>query len=66
MFPPSLLDSELNEQPGTANQFGDGNRMFNNFGGSPKNIEGGNSESGAGGGSYEPDIGMALPKESTK
>lgn len=63
-MPPSLLDSELNEQSGTANQFGDGNRMFNNFGGSPKNIEGGNSESGGGEGGYEHYYG--LPKESTK
>jgi len=60
--PPSLLGSGLDEQSGTANQFGDGNRMFNNFGGSPKNIEGGNSESGGGG--YEHYYG--LPKESTK
>ncbi|RYO85586.1 hypothetical protein DL764_009146 [Monosporascus ibericus] len=41
-------NSDFDEQPGTANQFGDGNRMFNNFGGSQKNIEGGNYESGGG------------------
>ncbi|RYO85585.1 hypothetical protein DL764_009145 [Monosporascus ibericus] len=46
--PPSLSDSDFDEQSGTANQFGDGNRMFNNFGGSQKNIEGGNYESGGG------------------
>ncbi|KAK0613686.1 hypothetical protein B0T14DRAFT_526719 [Immersiella caudata] len=38
--------------PNTANQFGDGNRMFNNFGGSQKNIEGGNYKSGGGRGQY--------------
>ena len=46
---PSLPDSDFDEQPGAANQFGDGNRMLNNFGGSQKNIEGGNYESGGGG-----------------
>ncbi|RYP02564.1 hypothetical protein DL765_010727 [Monosporascus sp. GIB2] len=46
--PTSLSDSDFDEQPGTANQFGDGNRMLNNFGGSQKNIEGGNYDSGGG------------------
>ncbi|KAM7210487.1 hypothetical protein V8F06_014125, partial [Rhypophila decipiens] len=36
------------EMPGTANQFGDGHRMFANFGGSQNNIEGSNYESGGG------------------
>ncbi|KAM7211579.1 hypothetical protein V8F06_013049 [Rhypophila decipiens] len=59
---PSLLDLDKEGQPGTANQFGDGNRMFANFGGSQKNIEGGNYESGGG----VMNIGMIPSKEATK
>lgn len=59
---PLSSNPDFDEQPGAANQFGDGNRMFNNFGGSQKNIEGGNYESGGG----VMNIGMAPPKESTK
>ncbi|KAM7196692.1 hypothetical protein V8F33_006032 [Rhypophila sp. PSN 637] len=38
-------DLDMEGQPGTANQFGDGNRMFASFGGLQKNIEGSNYES---------------------
>ncbi|KAK4206246.1 hypothetical protein QBC37DRAFT_476988 [Rhypophila decipiens] len=41
-------DLDMEGQPGTADQFGDGNRMFASFGGLQKNIEGGNYESGGG------------------
>ncbi|KAK4097473.1 hypothetical protein N658DRAFT_500366 [Parathielavia hyrcaniae] len=38
---PSLSESDLDEQPGTAIQNGDGNRQFNNFGpGTQKNVDG--------------------------
>ncbi|KAJ4287136.1 hypothetical protein N0V88_007758 [Collariella sp. IMI 366227] len=38
---PSLSESDLDEQPGTATQHGDGNRQFNNFGtGTQKNVDG--------------------------
>lgn len=57
---PLSRDSDLHEQPGTANQSGDGNRMFNNFGGTQKNIDGGNYESGGG----TMNIGIVPPKES--
>ncbi|RYP49164.1 hypothetical protein DL769_011115 [Monosporascus sp. CRB-8-3] len=60
--PPSLSDSEFDEQPGAANQFGDGNRMFNNFGGSQKNIEGGNYESGGGPMTFVTDVKHIYPK----
>ncbi|KAH6842448.1 hypothetical protein B0I37DRAFT_329709 [Chaetomium sp. MPI-CAGE-AT-0009] len=44
-----LSNSDLNEQPGgVSNQSGDGNRMLNSFGGSQKNIQGSNYESGGG------------------
>lgn len=58
--PPSLSDSDLEEQPGTANQYGSG-RQYNTFGGPQKNIEGGNYKTG-GGAMY---IGTIPPKEST-
>ena len=38
--PPSLPDSEFEEKPGAANQYGDGNRQNNVFGGTQNNIEG--------------------------
>jgi hypothetical protein len=60
--PPLSRNSGLDKLPGTANQFGDRNRMFNNLGGLQKNIEGGNYKSGGG----PMNIGMALPKELTK
>lgn len=58
--PPSLSDSDLNEQPGTAYQYGSG-RQYNSFGGSQKNVEGGNYETGGGPMSF----GMVPPKETT-
>ncbi|RYP49165.1 hypothetical protein DL769_011116 [Monosporascus sp. CRB-8-3] len=60
--PPLSSNSGFDEHPGTANQFGDGNRMFNNFGGSQKNIEGGNYKSGGGPMTF----GVTPPKELTK
>ncbi|KAK4212182.1 hypothetical protein QBC37DRAFT_375356, partial [Rhypophila decipiens] len=48
MNPLPSRDLDMEGQPGTANQFGDGNRMFASFGGLQKNIEGGNYESGGG------------------
>lgn len=60
--PPLSRNTDLDEQPGTAIQSGDGNRMFNNFGGSQENIEGDNYESGGG----VMNIGMIPPKNSTK
>ncbi|KAM7208426.1 sesB-related regulatory, partial [Rhypophila decipiens] len=53
-------DLDMEGQRGTGNQFGDGNRIFANFGGSQKNIEGGNYESGGG----VMNIGMIPSKES--
>ncbi|RYP55419.1 hypothetical protein DL770_010923 [Monosporascus sp. CRB-9-2] len=39
--PPLLPDSGFDEQPGTANQYGDGNRQYNNIGaGTMKNVDG--------------------------
>ena len=39
--PPSLPDADLDEQPGRANQYGDGNRQYNNLGsGTMKNVDG--------------------------
>ena len=60
--PPLPRNLDLDEQSSTANRFRDGNRMVNNFGGSQKNIEGGNYESGGG----PMHIGMIPPKESDK
>ncbi|KAK3690562.1 hypothetical protein B0T22DRAFT_537180 [Podospora appendiculata] len=38
---PSLSESDVDEQPGTASQHGNGNRQFNNFGTGPqKNVDG--------------------------
>ncbi|KAK3897174.1 hypothetical protein C8A05DRAFT_39278 [Staphylotrichum tortipilum] len=38
---PSLSESNVDEQAGTASQHGDGNRQFNNFGtGTQKNVDG--------------------------
>ncbi|KAK4215816.1 hypothetical protein QBC37DRAFT_371722, partial [Rhypophila decipiens] len=48
MNPLPSCDLDMEGQPGTTNQSGDGNQMFANFGGSQKNIEGGNYESGGG------------------
>ncbi|KAK4206669.1 P-loop containing nucleoside triphosphate hydrolase protein [Rhypophila decipiens] len=48
MDPLPSRDLDMEGQPGTANQFGDGNRMFANLGGSQKNIEGSSYESGGG------------------
>ncbi|KAK4207229.1 ankyrin repeat-containing domain protein [Rhypophila decipiens] len=46
MDPLPSRDLDMEGQPGTANQSGDGNRIFANFGGSQKNIEGSSYESG--------------------
>ncbi|KAK0710585.1 sesB-related regulatory protein [Lasiosphaeris hirsuta] len=59
---PLSRDSDLDEQASTANQFGNGNRMFNSFGRSRKNIKGGNYESSG----EVMNIGMVPPKESAK
>ncbi|RYP02565.1 hypothetical protein DL765_010728 [Monosporascus sp. GIB2] len=60
--PPLSSNSDFAEQPGTANQFGYGNRMLNNFGGSQKNIEGGNYESGGGPMTIVTDVKHIYPK----
>jgi N-terminal domain on NACHT_NTPase and P-loop NTPases len=58
--PPSLSDSDFDEQPGTANQYGDGNRQFNNFGaGMMKNVDGHYFEAKG-----DQNFGMIPPKES--
>ncbi|KAM7215496.1 P-loop containing nucleoside triphosphate hydrolase protein [Rhypophila decipiens] len=48
MDPLPSRDLDMEGQPGTANQFGDRNRMFPNFGESQKNIEGSSYKSGGG------------------
>lgn len=58
---PLSNNRDRNEQLGMAQQYGEGNRQFNNFGGSQKNIEGGNYKSG-GGAMY---ISIVPPKEPT-
>ncbi|KAM7211580.1 hypothetical protein V8F06_013050, partial [Rhypophila decipiens] len=60
MDPLPSRDLDMEGQPGTANQFGDGHRMFANFGGSQNNIE---SSYESGGGVMN--IGMIPSKEST-
>ncbi|KAK4206106.1 hypothetical protein QBC37DRAFT_435414 [Rhypophila decipiens] len=61
MDPLPSRDLDMEGKPGTGNQFGDGNRMFANFGGSQKNIEGSSYESGG-----VMNIGMIPSKESTR
>ncbi|KAK4031371.1 hypothetical protein C8A01DRAFT_21391 [Parachaetomium inaequale] len=57
---PSLSESDLDEQAGTASQHGDGNRQFNNFGtGTQKNVDGSYFEAKG-----DQNFGMVPPKES--
>ncbi|XP_014559425.1 hypothetical protein COCVIDRAFT_92155 [Bipolaris victoriae FI3] len=44
--PPSLSDSDFDERPDTANQYGDGNRQYNAFGGIQKDVDGSYFEAG--------------------
>lgn len=60
--PPSLSDSDLDEQPGTAYQYGSGNRQFNQSGAGTQKNAGGNYFEASGG---DQNFGMIPPKEST-
>jgi hypothetical protein len=59
---PSLADSDLDEQPGAANQYGNNNHQYNNFGnGNLKKVDGNNYESKG-----DMNFGMIPPKKSAE